>query len=288
MSRPLRWDVEGRVWPHRDHSRFVETDGLRWHVQHMGEGPAILLLHGTGASGHSWRDVMPLLADKFTVFAPDLPGHAFTSGRLRSGLSLGAVTGAVGDLCDAMAIRPQLVIGHSAGAAIALQLARGGWRVPMVGLNPAIVPFGGVARHVYPAMAKLLLLNPFAPRIFAARARLPGETARFLDRATGSKIDAEGLRCYETLFGNSRHCSGALEMMASWNLDALERDFARIANQILFIHSSGDPAVHTESVEQAAARLANARTHIMKGLGHLAHEEAPAEIVSLIADFLRL
>ena len=52
--------------------------GLRWHVQMMGTGPQVLLLHGAGAATHSWRDVAPLLARDFTVIAPDLPGHGFT------------------------------------------------------------------------------------------------------------------------------------------------------------------------------------------------------------------
>ncbi|OZA31359.1 MAG: alpha/beta hydrolase, partial [Novosphingobium sp. 17-62-9] len=70
MSGP-RWDVEGRNWPNRSASRFIETPGLKWHVQIAGEGPVVLLLHGTGAATHSWRDVLPLLAQGFTVIAPD-------------------------------------------------------------------------------------------------------------------------------------------------------------------------------------------------------------------------
>lgn len=75
----MNWDHDGRDWPNREHSRFVEAAGLRWHVQQMGRGPVLLLLHGTGASTHSWRALMPLLAAEFTVVAPDLPGHGFTS-----------------------------------------------------------------------------------------------------------------------------------------------------------------------------------------------------------------
>ncbi|MEL4403125.1 alpha/beta fold hydrolase, partial [Shewanella algae] len=82
-------------WPNRDSSRFVEAGGLVWHVQQMGSGPPILLLHGTGAATHSWRGVMPLLARDFTVIAPDLPGHGFTRGRPRGGLTLPGMAGAV-------------------------------------------------------------------------------------------------------------------------------------------------------------------------------------------------
>lgn len=79
MTRSPDWNVEGRDWPNRGSSRFVEAGGLRWHVQVMGEGPALLLLHGTGAATHSWRDIAPLLAKTHTVVAMDLPGHGFTA-----------------------------------------------------------------------------------------------------------------------------------------------------------------------------------------------------------------
>ena len=84
MANPndLNWDVDGLDWPLRQHSRFVQAGGLRWHVQHLAGprpgAPCALLLHGTGASTHSWRDVAPLLARHAEVLSLDLPGHAFT------------------------------------------------------------------------------------------------------------------------------------------------------------------------------------------------------------------
>ncbi len=67
---------EGRDWPNREASRFVTAGGLTWHVQEAGEGPVLLLVHGTGAATHSWRGLMPLLARDFRVIAPDLPATA--------------------------------------------------------------------------------------------------------------------------------------------------------------------------------------------------------------------
>ncbi|MFN5717015.1 MAG: alpha/beta fold hydrolase, partial [Bradyrhizobium sp.] len=74
----LVWSRDGTDWPNRNASVFVEAAGIRWHVQRMGEGPSLLLIHGTGAATHSWRDMLPLLARHFSVVAPDLPGHGFT------------------------------------------------------------------------------------------------------------------------------------------------------------------------------------------------------------------
>jgi magnesium chelatase accessory protein len=70
----------------KDH--FVQVDGLRWHVVEEGEGPTVLLVHGTAASLHSWRKVMPHVAQHFHVVALDLPGHGLTQSRGSGDLAL--------------------------------------------------------------------------------------------------------------------------------------------------------------------------------------------------------
>lgn len=286
MSGALDWSAEGRDWPLRETSRTVATRGLKWRVQEMGDGPDLLLLHGTGASAHSWHRMMPALAKRYRVIAPDLPGHGFTRGRGPAGLTLPAMAGAVADLLDAMEAEPALVIGHSAGAAIALQWASARHaEAPIVGLSPAVMPFAGAAARLFPTMAKMLFVNPFVPRLFSRMARVPGETERFLARATQSRIDRTSLRCYERLLGNSRHCEGALEMMASWNLDQLKRALPAISNRVLLVHGGNDNAVPMTSVREAAARLSDARVEVLPGLGHLAHEEDPETVLALISAF---
>jgi len=118
----LVWERDGRDWPNRQASRFVQAVGLRWHVQVMGAGPVLLLLHGTGASTHSWRDLAPLLAKSFTVIAADLPGHGFTSTPPAHRLSLPGMAQSVAELLRVLDLRPTLVAGHSAGAAILVRM----------------------------------------------------------------------------------------------------------------------------------------------------------------------
>ena len=282
MSAP-RWEVEGRHWPHRAASQFVESGGLTWHVQTMGSGPAIVLLHGTGAATHSWRGVMPLLAERFTVIALDLPGHGFTRGRLRGGPTLPNMARAVAGLLDTMKLRPAVLVGHSAGAAIALRMIHdSGSKTPAVGLSPALMPFPGLAARLFPALAKALFVNPLAPRIFSRMARMPGETGRFLQRATASRIDPEGVRCYAALLATSEHCGGALAMMANWDLAALAALLPTIASPVLLVHGGNDAAIPLASVRQAVALLASSELEVLDGLGHLAHEERPDLAVTAI------
>lgn len=284
MSAMPRWDVEGRDWPHRSASRFVTAAGLEWHVQQLGQGPVALLLHGTGAATHSWRGVLPLLARDFTVVAPDLPGHGFTRGRPRGGLTLPGMARALAGLLDALGLSPAVIAGHSAGAAVALQWVHGQSRpVPVVGLNPALMPYPGLAARLFPALARMLFVNPLVPHMLAGVARWPGEAERFLQRATGSTIDAAGLASYRALLGTPGHCAGAVEMMANWDLAAFGRIMPQIAAPVLLVHADGDAAVPVSAAEQAAALLPAARLEVLAALGHLAHEERP----DLAAAFIR-
>lgn len=288
MSSP-RWAVEGRDWPNRESSRFVAVGRLRWHVQIMGpdDAPVLLLLHGTGAATHSWRGLMPLLAKQFKVIAPDLPGHGFTQGRPHGGLAMPAMACAVGNLVAELGLQPAIIVGHSAGAAIAIRMALDGPASPqaIVGLSSALLPFPGLAAMLFPTLARLLFVNPLAPHLFARMARVPGETARFLQRSTASQIDAQGIACYESLLATSDHCSGAITMMADWDLPSLKRDLPRLTTPLLLVHGDADSAVPLSNTQEAASLIAGARLVSLPGLGHLAHEEQPQEIARLVADF---
>lgn len=288
MSSALDWEREGKLWPHRTASQFVEADGLRWHVQRMGSGPELLLLHGTGASCHSWQGMMPLLAEHFSLIVPDLPGHAFTSGRLRGGPSLANMTCAIGALLEELGAQPAAIVGHSAGVAIALDHARQtDPTLPVIGFAPAITPFPGLAAKLFPALAKMLFVNPLVPRIFAASTRFPGEAKRFLYRSTGSHTGAVELACYEALLGDARHCEGALDMMANWDLEAFGETLSDIANPVFLVHGRKDKAVPIGSVEGAAARLPDARLELLPDLGHLLHEEASEMAADYVTRFLQ-
>ena len=282
------WNREGADWPNREHSRFIANGGYRWHLQRMGpEGaPRCLLLHGTGAATHSWRDLMPLLAERFEVLAMDLPGHGFTRSNFGQPVTLPGMTASVEELLANETFVPDLIVGHSAGAAIGIQmLLDSGRRVPLVGLNPALLPFPGLAAKLFPSLAQLLFANPVVSVIVARMMRAPAEPERFLRRATGSRIDAAGLRAYRSLLTRSGHCDGAIRMMANWRLEDLQTRLPMLAAPLLLVHAEGDMAIPSSAVQQAADLVPDARLVTMKDVGHLAHEERPEETGKLIAAF---
>ncbi len=288
----LDWNREGLIWPHRDASEFIAVGRARWHVQRMGPktkrtGAPLLLLHGTGASVHSWRDLMPLLAQTRDVIAIDLPRHAFTTGHSAYTMSLPAMAGEVAGLMKQLKVMPSAIIGHSAGAALALQFGLShGFTGPVVGLSSALRPFPGPFAQIFPAVAKALFINPFVPRIFAGTVDLVGGAERFLWRSTQSRIDAEGLACYRTLLKHPGHAGGALAMMANWDLPGLRERIGSVANPVLMVHGDSDPAIPLAWAREAQGWIPGARLEVLAGLGHLAHEEAPDKVAALISGFL--
>lgn len=288
MSRALDWNKEGRIWPLRETSTFEEIAGANWHIQRMGSPdlPPLLMLHGTGGSVHSWRGLMPILSNRFNILAPDLPRHAFTTGHGPEMTSLPGMAKAVAALLDHFEFRPEFIVGHSAGAALALQLALDhAYRGPIVGLNSALRPFPGPASQIFPAIAKVLFVNPFVPRLFSAAAGFGGEAERFIYRSTHSRIDEAGLACYTELLRNPRHTKGALAMMANWDLPTLRTRMTEISNPVLLVHSTKDAAIPLDWAREADGWLPNSRLEVIEGLGHLAHEEDPERAAELIAAF---
>ncbi|CAN5844997.1 alpha/beta fold hydrolase [soil metagenome] len=283
MSEALSWEREGADWPNHEASRFVEASGIRWHLQQMGEGPVLLLLHGTGAATHTWRDLGPLLSSKFTVIAPDLPGHGF-SAPLESGrLSLPGMAAAVGGLLDTLGARPSLVIGHSAGAAVAARMTLDGHIDParIIGLNGALLAFRGLAGPFYAPLAKLLSLNPLVPRLFARGAGSQSAVERMI-RSTGSVLDARGVDLYGRLLRSPTHLAGALGMMANWDLNALERDLPGLGPRLVLVACGDDGAIPATEAFRARDKAPGAEVIYLRKLGHLGHEERPQLFADVI------
>lgn len=297
MQRRLDWARDGADWPHREHSAFIPCDGLRWHVQRFActtasslPAPRCLLIHGTGSSTHSWRGVVPLLRPHFEVLAIDLPGHAYTSlpgdGIGSPQLSLPGMAHALARLLSALGFAPQLVLGHSAGAAIAARMAIDGAIAPqlLVSINGALLALGGLAGRVFSPAARLLAAVPGVPRLFAWGASDASVMQRLID-STGSTLDARGRELYARLAANPGHAEGALGMMAGWDLPAFERDLPKLRTPLVLMVGSLDATVPPGDADRVMTRLPPAvptQKIVLEGLGHLAHEEQPQRVVQAV------
>ncbi len=319
-AQALDWARDAATWPHADKSRFVSAGGWRWHLQvhgpgaadlvaadqpahgpavrpsgarshphrrHEAEGvagrvghPLMLLLHGTGASAHSWRTFAPLLAAAgHTVLVPDLPGHGFTRAEGRELLTLPAMAQALTALLAALGGEVRWVVGHSAGAAVAAHLALEGAIAPraLLAFNGALLPLQGPAGTLFSPMARWLALNPLVPSLFAWYASQPSVLRRLVD-GTGSVLDDEGRALYGRLVRDPAHVAGALAMMASWDLRPLQRALPKLATPLELLVGGGDKTLPPTHAERVRTLVPRARITRLGKLGHLMHEEAAGTV----------
>ena len=136
-------------WPNADTSEFIQAGPLLWHIHRKTntevDAPVALFLHGTGASAHSWVPLFKELCPDFRVLAPDLPGHGYTERPPLSQLSLQGISLLLKSLLTELDISPDLVVGHSAGAAIGANMCLRGMLSPggLVSIGGAFMPIGG-------------------------------------------------------------------------------------------------------------------------------------------------
>ncbi len=277
------WRTHEANWPYHEHSEFWQVGRIIWHLQRIGRGPIALLLHGTGAGTHSWGPIIPHLQDTFSLITVDLPGHGYTTAPPGYRPSLSNMTKSIAVLLRELNLTPDLFVGHSAGAAIAIRLAVTVEKPPqlLVSVNGALRPFPGLMRMVAPITAKAAAFGGLASHLVARNA---SGTARVenLVRNIGSDPSKIDIKPYSILLQNRGHIQGALRMMAHWDLSGLPRDIQRLTAPTVFIAGANDRAVPPSVSERAAGQVRAGTYFELASLGHLAHEEAPDSIASLI------
>jgi magnesium chelatase accessory protein len=269
--------------PEAPRALTLDVAGLRWRVLRAGQGPVLLLLHGTGSSSASWGGCAAALAERFCVVMPDLPGHGGTAAWPDRQANLPRMAAAVGGLLRALGIEPALAAGHSAGAAVMLQMALDGGIAPqgLLSLNGALTPLQGLAGRVFPPLARWMARTPGLPSLVARRAAHPHALARLI-HGTGSRLGAAQVEHYRQLLTQPSHIHGTLDMLAGWNLVELEAALPNLRIPLWLVAGLNDRTVPPDQSRQWAARLPQASFHALPGLGHLAHEESPARVVALI------
>jgi magnesium chelatase accessory protein len=287
-AAPLDWSTDRARWPHTEHSRFADAGGVHWHVQDMGHGDALLLIHGTGASTHSWAGLMPLLARRYRVVAVDLPGHGFSTPGPGHHPSLRGMARAAEALLAVLDVDPALVIGHSAGAAVLARMCLDDSIQPraLVSINGALLPLRGLAGQFFAPAAKLLAGLPMVPGWFARRAHNHRLVERLI-RDTGSSPPAASVDCYQRLMCTPGHVAAALDMMANWDLDLLARQLSGLEAPLHLVACANDRTVPPVDAERLARLLRVAHLHRVPALGHLGHEENPALFDALVAEIDR-
>ena len=164
----------------------------------------------------------------------------------------------LGELLRTLGVRPEVAVGHSAGAAILARMCLDGAIAPraLVSLNGAMLPLRGVPGHVFSPIARLVVSLPLTRRMFAWQAADRRVVARML-RSTGSSIDPAGVEQYVRLARCPAHAGAALTMMANWDLRPLQRDLPRLRTASVADHRQQRP--HHPAIGFSTGACAGAR-----------------------------
>lgn len=288
--------LEGTVPPEAladPDSRFVEIAGLQVHYRETGQGePAVLLLHGFGASTFSWREVMEPLGRGYHVVAFDRPGFGLTARPLpgewtgRSPYSTEAQVDLTVALMDALGVERAVLVGNSAGGTIALLVAlayparvRG-----LVLVDAAIYTRGGAPAWLRPilAMPQMRRLGPLLLRAFPKQ----GEDLIRLAWHDPSKVTPEVLEGYRKPLQAAYWDRALYELTVATAVPDLAPRLPEVRVPTLVVTGDDDRIVPTEESLRLAAELPNARLVVIPACGHLPQEECPGPFLKAVKAFL--
>jgi pimeloyl-ACP methyl ester carboxylesterase len=270
----------------------VELHGHTVGYQSMGDGPLLILLHGITSTSDAWRDVMPRLAERYTVIAPDLLGHG-RSAKPRGDYSLGAYAAGVRDLVALLGYERGTVVGHSLGGGIAMQFS---YLFPEYVERMVLISSGGLGQEVHPLLRAAALpgsewVLPLLAREWSVSA---GDAVRRVAAKLGMEAGpdlAEFARGYASLVDDGA-TEAFLDTLRSvigpegQKVSALDRLY--LADQIptLFIWGDSDPVIPVEHGRRAHEIVAHSRYIELAGSGHWPMLDAPDRIVHELTEFM--
>jgi pimeloyl-ACP methyl ester carboxylesterase len=283
------------------HSELVREASLtRWTKVHghdvayrqAGSGPLLVMIHGIAGSSGTWVPAMPLLAEHFTVIAPDLLGHG-ESAKPRGDYSLGAYASGIRDLLGVLGHERATVVGHSLGGGVAMQFA---YQFPQMAERLVLVCSGGLGKEVSPLLRALSLPGSeyvlpavLAPQIHGIVARLGSVFERvgiradpFLGEVWAAWSRLTDVRAQRAFI----HTIRAVIDLAGQRVSARDRLYLAHEIPTMIIWGDRDAVIPVEHAHIAHDLIPGSRLEIVPGAGHFLPIERPELIDRLLRDFL--
>jgi pimeloyl-ACP methyl ester carboxylesterase len=250
----------------------------------IGEGPPLVLVHGTPFSSVVWRRIAPHLARRRRVFYCDLLGYGRSEMRAGQDVSLGVQNRLLAALFDHWALRRPDVVAHDFGGATALRawLLNGRRYRSLTLIDPvALAPWGSpfvlhVRRHEA-AFADL--------PAYIHQAILPA----YIGGAAYRPLPPEALRLYAEPWSNAAGQAAFYRQIAQMDqryTDEIEGRYGEIDCPTLILWGEQDAWIPIERGRALAARIPNATFQAVQDAGHLVQEDAPEAIVAALLEFL--
>ena len=266
--------------------------GHRVSYRAAGEGPVILLIHGITGDSRQWNEVIPQLADRYTVLAPDLLGHG-QSAKPRGDYSLGAYAASLRDLLIVLGHRRATVVGHSLGGGIAMQFS---YEYPVFCERLVLVDSGGLGPEVHPLLRAATLpgCELVLPLIAHSRLHAVGEAIGQALGRLGLELGhdlAEMTRGYASLSdGEARraflHTLRAVVDRDGQRVNATDRLYLAQELPTLIVWGRRDPLIPVKHADVAHHGIPGSRLAIFDDTGHFPHIEQPVRFARVLVDFL--
>ncbi|MER6915963.1 alpha/beta hydrolase [Streptomyces sp. NPDC000594] len=273
--------------------RTRDLHGYRQAYRMAGRGDAIVLIHGIGDSSSTWAEIIPSLAGRYRVIAPDLQGHG-ASAKPRGDYSPGAYANGIRDLLSALGVERATLVGHSLGGAVAAQFA---YQFPERTERLVLVASGGIGRELTPLLRAATL--PGAGLLLAAL-RLPTvrwqleqylRLLRVFDTDLG--VDApELLRAIDTLpdAGARSAFVRTLRAGVDWRgqvATLLDRSYLTQGMPTMIVWGGRDVVIPAVQASLGHVSMPGSRLELFEGAGHFPFRADPERFLSVLHDFIR-
>ncbi|MGE2727913.1 alpha/beta fold hydrolase [Mycolicibacterium vaccae] len=273
---------------------FRTIHGYRRAFRIAGSGPAILLIHGIGDNSTTWDTVQTMLAQRFTVIAPDLLGHG-QSDKPRADYSVAAYANGMRDLLSVLDIDSVTVVGHSLGGGVAMQFA---YQFPQLVERLILVGAGGVTKDVNIALrAASLPMGSEALALLRLPLVLP--TLQALGRVGGSLFGSTGLgrdipnmlRILADLPEPTASSAFArtLRAVVDWRgqvVTMLDRCYLTRSVPVQLVWGRCDSVIPVAHAELAHAAMPGSRLEIFENSGHFPFHDDPDRFVEVVQTFI--
>ncbi len=265
---------------------FVEIDGTKVGFVEAGQGAPVVLVHGWPTYSHLWRRQIPALAERYHVYALDLPGFGDSDKPVDGSYTLGTYAGILAGFLDIMNIQRVRLVCHDLGGPISLLWAE---RYP-----ERVAQLAVLDTTPYPELPLLI-------RLMLPVARLPG--------AGDWLVSQHGLRLVLKL-GTARKGVVTDELVAAYNrpyaedpaarrvllriwteldpqgLSEVARNLGRIKAPTLILWAERDPSAPLSIARRLQADIAGSVLETIPDCGHFLTEDRPDVVTGLLVDFL--
>lgn len=282
----------GAVPPRDADLRFRTVHGYRRAFRVAGSGPAVVLIHGIGDSSTTWEPIIPALARRHLVIAPDLLGHGH-SDKPRADYSVAAYANGVRDLLGVLGVQRATLIGHSLGGGVAMQFA---YQFPDRTERLVLVNSGGAGIEVNPLLRAMtlpgasLLLGALRLPTMRTQVGIAVEALRVLRTSLGADA-ADWLRIVDALPDETSRAAfiRTLRAVVDWRgqvVTMLDRCYLTRGMPTLLVWGARDAVLPVTHGRRAHAAMPGSRLEVFPDAGHFPFHTDPARFVGLLEDFL--